>query len=126
MVWIPVTLAAALFQILRTSRQHELRTVLDTSAAGFVRYAYGWPLALVVLGITLAVGPHDFPELHDPAGQQARSPLQSHDRALGDRPEVPVDGARRESGGAGVRVIFVAPSMALAMALSLAGMCTVL
>ncbi len=63
MVWIPVTLAAALFQILRTSRQHELRSVLDTSAAGFVRYAFGWPLALVALGVTLAVGPHSFPDL---------------------------------------------------------------
>jgi len=47
MLWIPVTLAAATCQILRTSRQHELRCVLSTSAAGFVRYAYGAPLALV-------------------------------------------------------------------------------
>ena len=45
-MWIPITLAAATLQILRTSRQHELRSVLSTAAAGFVRYAYGAPLAI--------------------------------------------------------------------------------
>ncbi len=47
MWWVPVTLAAATCQILRTSRQHELRSVLSTGAAGFVRYAYGAPLAML-------------------------------------------------------------------------------
>ena len=47
-MWIPITLAAATFQILRTSRQHELRSVLSTAAAGFVRYAYGAPLAVLL------------------------------------------------------------------------------
>lgn len=51
-MWIVITLAAATFQILRTSRQHQLRSVLSTTAAGFVRYAYGAPLA-VVLSIVL-------------------------------------------------------------------------
>lgn len=67
MLWIPVTVAAALFQILRTSRQHELRGVLDTTAAGFVRFAYGVPLALLanviffgVLGRTLPGIPASF------------------------------------------------------------------
>ena len=54
-MWIPITLAAATFQILRTARQHELRSVLSTAAAGFVRYAYGAPLAvalsLVLFGV---------------------------------------------------------------------------
>ncbi len=54
-MWIPITLAAATFQILRTARQHELRSVLSTAAAGFVRYAYGAPLA-IVLSIVLFVG----------------------------------------------------------------------
>lgn len=53
-MWIPITLAAATFQILRTSRQHELRSVLSTAAAGFVRYAYGAPLA-VALSLVLFV-----------------------------------------------------------------------
>lgn len=47
-MWIPITLAAATFQILRTSRQHQLRSALSTTAAGFVRYAYGAPLAIAL------------------------------------------------------------------------------
>ena len=60
-MWIIITLAAASFQILRTSRQHQLRSALSTAAAGFVRYAYGAPLA-VALSIVL-FGPigHDVP-----------------------------------------------------------------
>jgi len=46
-MWVPITLAAATFQILRTSRQHELRGVLSTSAASYVRFVYGAPLALL-------------------------------------------------------------------------------
>jgi drug/metabolite transporter (DMT)-like permease len=53
-MWIIITLGAATFQILRTSRQHELRSVLSTTAAGFVRYAYGAPLA-IVLGLVVFV-----------------------------------------------------------------------
>lgn len=47
-MWIPITLAAATFQILRTSRQHALRDQLSTVGAGFVRYLYGAPLALLL------------------------------------------------------------------------------
>lgn len=46
-MWIPITLAAATFQVLRTSRQHGLRDRLSTVGAGFVRYLYGAPLALI-------------------------------------------------------------------------------
>lgn len=66
-MWILITLAAATFQILRTSRQHELRSVLSTGAAGYVRYAYGAPLAVllsivlfVALGRELPTVPHRF------------------------------------------------------------------
>ncbi len=51
-MWIPITLAAATFQILRTARQHDLRRVLDVIPAGFVRYAYGFPLAVLASVIT--------------------------------------------------------------------------
>ena len=54
-MWIPITLAAATFQILRTSRQHVLRSVLSLNGAGFVRYAYGFPLALIVSAITFGL-----------------------------------------------------------------------
>ena len=54
-MWVPITLAAATFQILRTSRQHELRGVLSTSAASYVRFVYGAPLALVASLVLFAV-----------------------------------------------------------------------
>lgn len=54
-MWIIITLAAATFQILRTSRQHQLRTVLSTTAAGFVRYAYGAPLAVLLCIVVFGV-----------------------------------------------------------------------
>lgn len=54
-MWIPITLAAATFQILRTARQHDLQRVLDVIPAGFVRYAYGFPFAVVASIITFGV-----------------------------------------------------------------------
>jgi drug/metabolite transporter (DMT)-like permease len=62
-MWIPITLAAATFQILRTSRQHELRSVLSTAAAGFVRYAYGAPLALLIAGVMFGALGRDLPHI---------------------------------------------------------------
>jgi drug/metabolite transporter (DMT)-like permease len=62
-MWIPITLAAATFQILRTSRQHELRSVLSAGAAGFVRYLYGAPFALALGVIWFALPGHDLPEI---------------------------------------------------------------
>ena len=54
-MWIPITLAAATFQILRTARQHDLKRVLDVVPAGFVRYAYGFPLAVLASAVTFGV-----------------------------------------------------------------------
>jgi drug/metabolite transporter (DMT)-like permease len=62
-MWIPITLAAATFQILRTSRQHELRSVLSAGAAGFVRYLYGAPFALALGAIWFTLPAHDLPAL---------------------------------------------------------------
>lgn len=62
-MWIPVTLAAATFQILRTSRQHQLRGVLTVNGAGFVRYAYGFPLALLAALITFVVVGEELPSI---------------------------------------------------------------
>lgn len=45
-MWIVITLAAACFQIARTSEQHRLREVLDVAEAGYVRFAYAFPIAL--------------------------------------------------------------------------------
>lgn len=62
-MWIPITLAAAMFQILRTARQHELRSQLSTAAAGFVRYAYGAPLAILLSVVLFGVLGRDLPDV---------------------------------------------------------------
>lgn len=62
-MWIPITLAAATFQILRTSRQHLLRPALSVNAAGFVRYAYGFPLAVVAAVITFGLARQTLPSI---------------------------------------------------------------
>ena len=54
-VWIPVTLAAALFQCWRTALQQKLRGLLSVNGAGFVRYLYGMPTALILLLIGMVV-----------------------------------------------------------------------
>ena len=62
-VWVLITLAAATFQILRTSRQHELRSVLSTNAAGYVRYAYGAPLAILLSVVLFVLLGRDLPTI---------------------------------------------------------------
>lgn len=62
-MWIPITLAAATFQILRTARQHELRATLSTAAAGFVRYAYGAPLAVLLSAVVFGLLGRALPEI---------------------------------------------------------------
>ena len=62
-MWIPITLAAATFQILRTSRQHQLRSVLSVNGAGFVRYAYGFPMAVIVSVVTFGIVGESFPAI---------------------------------------------------------------
>lgn len=62
-MWVPITLAAATFQILRTSRQHQLRSILSVNAAGYVRYAYGFPLALVAAIATYAISRRGLPDI---------------------------------------------------------------
>lgn len=62
-MWIPITLAAATFQILRTSRQHQLRSVLSVNGAGFVRYAYGFPIAVIVAAVTFGIVGESIPAI---------------------------------------------------------------
>jgi drug/metabolite transporter (DMT)-like permease len=62
-MWIPITLAAATFQILRTSRQHVLRHTLTVNGAGFVRYGFGFPLAALVAVATFAIAGEPLPEV---------------------------------------------------------------
>jgi drug/metabolite transporter (DMT)-like permease len=48
-LWIPITIAAALCQNIRTTMQQKIRGLLSVDGANFVRYLYGAPLALSAL-----------------------------------------------------------------------------
>ena len=54
-LWIPITVTAALFQCWRTAMQQKLRHLLSVNGAGFVRFLYGAPAALVFLLAALAI-----------------------------------------------------------------------
>ena len=54
-IWIPISVTAALFQCWRTALQQKLRGQLSVNGAGFVRYLYGMPTALVLLIVALTV-----------------------------------------------------------------------
>lgn len=62
-MWVPITLLAATFQILRTSRQHQLRPTLTVNGAGFVRYAYGLPAALIAAVVTFGLLGDELPPI---------------------------------------------------------------
>ena len=52
-LWIPIAVTAALFQCWRTAMQQKLRGILSVNGAGFVRYLYGGPTAVVLFCIAL-------------------------------------------------------------------------
>lgn len=63
-IWLPATLAAAVFQPWRTAVQRRLGKQLSINAAGLVRYLYGLPFALGFLGVyQLWLAPAAFPAL---------------------------------------------------------------
>ena len=53
-LWIPITIAAALLQNIRTALQKHLKGRLSTNAATYTRYVFGFPLAILYL-VTLNV-----------------------------------------------------------------------
>jgi len=52
-LWIPITIAAALCQNIRTTMQQKIRGLLSVDGANFVRYLYGAPLALGMLAFLI-------------------------------------------------------------------------
>ena len=46
-LWIPLTIAAAFFQNIRSALQKHLKGKLTTLGAAYVRFFYAWPIALV-------------------------------------------------------------------------------
>jgi drug/metabolite transporter (DMT)-like permease len=58
-LWIPITIAAALCQNIRTTMQQKIRGILSVDGANFVRYLYGAPLALGMLAfLVFGTGRH--------------------------------------------------------------------
>lgn len=53
-LWVPITVAAAFLQCVRTALQKHLSAELSTNATNFTRYVYGFPLALVYLAVLTA------------------------------------------------------------------------
>jgi drug/metabolite transporter (DMT)-like permease len=61
-LWLPVTLAAALFQCWRTALQQKLRGQLSVNAAAVVRYLYGVPAGALLLGLYMLAFGGGLPE----------------------------------------------------------------
>ena len=54
-LWISITIAAALFQNIRTTMQQKIRHVLSVDGANFIRYLYGAPGANLEIGGELVI-----------------------------------------------------------------------
>ena len=59
--WIPITVAAAFFQNLRSALQKHLKGRLSTTGATFSRFAYAAPLALLYVAALAVLAGHDLP-----------------------------------------------------------------
>ena len=62
-LWIPITVAAALCQNIRTTMQQKIRGILSVDGANFVRYLYGAPLALGMLAFLVFVTGRHVPSI---------------------------------------------------------------
>ena len=93
-MWIPITLAAATFQILRTSRTaRAARPMLSPAAAGFVRFLYGAPFALALGAVWFGLLPHDLPDI-EPRFWVVRGAGRDHPDRRHQRPAAGVPRAR--------------------------------
>jgi drug/metabolite transporter (DMT)-like permease len=61
-LWIPITVAAAFFQCIRTALQQKLRGLLSTNGANFVRYVYGAPVSILMLVLLMTIGGRALPD----------------------------------------------------------------
>ncbi len=61
LLWIPLTIAAAFLQNVRSALQKHLKGRLGTTGATFVRFGYGFPVALVYLAGLVFLFDFDMP-----------------------------------------------------------------
>ena len=64
-LWIPLTIAAAFFQNIRSALQKHLKGKLSTLGAAYVRFLYAWPIALLYFLGVLAVEGRGPPAIGD-------------------------------------------------------------
>ena len=60
-LWIPVTVAAAFLQNLRSALQKLIRGRLSTSGAAYARFLYAWPFALLYVLVLRVAGGYEIP-----------------------------------------------------------------
>ncbi|MCO5063641.1 MAG: DMT family transporter [Rhizobiaceae bacterium] len=62
-LWIPITITAAFLQNLRTAAQKKLQGSLGTTGASFVRFGFGFPVAILYLLVLHFVAGKAFPAM---------------------------------------------------------------
>lgn len=60
-LWIPVTVAAAFLQNLRSALQKAIKGRLSTMGAAYARFLYAWPFALLYLWLLTGPGGYEIP-----------------------------------------------------------------
>lgn len=60
-LWIPITIAAAFLQNLRSMLQKAIKGRLSTTGAAYARFFYAWPLALLYVWGLHAIGGYELP-----------------------------------------------------------------
>jgi drug/metabolite transporter (DMT)-like permease len=63
-LWIPITIAAAFLQNLRSAAQKHLKAVMGTTGATFVRFGFGFPFALGFVAVLYWLVEYPLPALN--------------------------------------------------------------
>ncbi len=63
-LWIPITIAAAFLQNLRSAMQKHLKGVMGTTGATFVRFGFGFPFALAFVWVLNGLAGYELPGLN--------------------------------------------------------------
>jgi drug/metabolite transporter (DMT)-like permease len=63
-LWIPLTIAGAFCQNLRSALQKHLKAHLSTAGAAYVRFLYAWPFALLYVWSLTHFGGFEIPEIN--------------------------------------------------------------
>jgi drug/metabolite transporter (DMT)-like permease len=65
-LWIPITIAAAFLQNIRSAMQKHLKGMMGTTGATFVRFGFGFPFALLFVWVLNRMAGYELPPLNPP------------------------------------------------------------